>query len=181
MLTNINFLPWRETNLHYRKRRLYLLSVISLIFSALVQGWLHHNVSQQSVHIQRSIVELETMGVSVDKQRALTVQLQAEQAVLDEQLTRIRSLENNKYSMMLVFNLLGILLPEGLVLDSVSKNSDRVYLSGFSYQADLIDELVNNLKHSHQLSNVEIQSMFTRDTHPVSHYFALLFSIKKAL
>ena len=144
MLTNINFLPWRETKRHYLKRRLYLLTVIGLILSTLAQGWWYLYIYQQGVHIQSSIVELETMGVSVDKQRALIVQLQAEQAVLDEQLIHISALKNSKYSMVLVFNLLAVLLPQDLVLDSVSKNGAKVYLSGFSYQADSVDKLVND-------------------------------------
>lgn len=158
-MTNINLLPWREERRKQQQQDFILLLVLAAIAAGLVV-----------------FLWFSAVGAKVDNQRARNEHVRRELSLLDDQLKEIRdiktrreelvsrmnviqSLQNDRPTIVWLFDQLVKTLPEGVHYTSVTRRGSTFTILGIAESNHRVSTLMRNLDESSWFTKPDLKSV----------------------
>lgn len=163
MAHSINLLPWRDMQREQRRRFFFIKLLGVFLLSSLVLGTvygvLQSKLSYQearNVRLQKEINQLNQVLSDFSAKKVARDKLQ-------HRLELVNALQKQRNNPTLLLNLLPKITPDGVVLDGVSLQDNRVTIEGRSHTNAKLASLLANLERSDEVSDVQIHSIINQD------------------
>lgn len=163
MVRSINLLPWRDMQREQRRRLFFIkflaVFLLSLLVLGTVYGVLQSKLSYQearNVRLQKEINQLNQVLSDFSAKKVARDKLQ-------HRLELVNALQKQRNNPTLLLNLLPKITPDGVVLDGVSLQDNRVTIEGRSHTNAKLASLLANLERSDEVSDVQIHSIINQD------------------
>ncbi|WCE29907.1 PilN domain-containing protein [Vibrio sp. SCSIO 43137] len=159
MLSSINLMSWRANLLLERRKRLLTLVVLSLLLSLLILLVIGRYLSGQ-IEIQLSrLTQLD--GYISLQQNKMELAEQAnnrfQEGRKQQLFLQAKLAERNATTFLM--NLLTEWLPQGVRLTKVSRNMNRVEITGLAANSLQIEHMVNQLRLSEHAEGISVHSI----------------------
>lgn len=163
MYLHVNLFPWRQQRINERKKSIWIIGGLMLLFSGGAQLLMWQTERSQIVQRYAELAAL--------KHTYLQRQQQQQQVMRDEQrfareqerfhLISQRIQRNNQP--ILLMNILPFVLPDDVVLEQMTWQPPWVSLSGRVGSASTLKALLAKLRSVEQFENVETDSLTSAD------------------
>lgn len=147
-MSNINLRAWREEKRQQQQKLFFavLLGVALLTGLVIVITSISLNYAITSQKNENSFLQKEI--ASLDKQIQEINQMQEKRAHIVERMHVINELQSSRPIVVQVFDELVRTLPEGIFYQKISRENNKLMLSGASETNNQISELMRRLEHS---------------------------------
>ncbi|WP_432454731.1 MULTISPECIES: PilN domain-containing protein [unclassified Agarivorans] len=158
-MSNINLLPWRE-ELKAKQRRDFWLSLgvaagLTLFASFGVQNYY---TSLQNKQLARNQY-LETEIAVLDQQIGEIRKIKEQKKSLNERISLIQKLQESRNVPTKIFNILPLISPAGVYLDSLTFQNSLISLDGKSEANYRVASLMRNIEQKTWLGSPKISSI----------------------
>ncbi|MFA0415570.1 PilN domain-containing protein [Vibrio renipiscarius] len=159
MLHRVNLLPWRDAKRQYHQRRFFVLAFSVLILGGLVQWGAGVFIEYQQNEQQQRIVFLQAHIASLDYKLSELKRVEQQHESLMTRLKVVEDLQEQRNKTTYLMNLVPTLIPEGVYVDKIKMNGERIELTGISDTTSRLATMLDHLENSKWLSNVEMHSI----------------------
>lgn len=159
MLSNVNLLPWREAKKEAHKKRFIggvAISALAAIGTVYCAGF-YFDFQEQK---QQDRLEFLSQHIAVlDSQIDSLKQVEKAHEDLVARLAMVESLQKKRNKTTQFMDLIPQMIPEGVYVDQISMNAQRIEMSGISDSTAHLATMLDLLEHSSLISDVEIHSI----------------------
>ncbi|KII77716.1 PilN domain-containing protein [Vibrio renipiscarius] len=159
MLHRVNLLPWRDAKRQYHQRRFFVLAFSVLILGGLAQWGAGVFIEYQQNEQQQRIVFLQAHIASLDYKLSELKRVEQQHESLMTRLKVVEDLQEQRNKTTYLMNLVPTLIPEGVYVDKIKMNGERIELTGISDTTSRLATMLDHLENSKWLSNVEMHSI----------------------
>lgn len=159
MLHRVNLLPWRDAKRQYHQRRFFVLVFSVLILGGLAQWGAGVFIEYQQNEQQQRIVFLQAHIASLDYKLSELKRVEQQHESLMTRLKVVEDLQEQRNKTTYLMNLVPTLIPEGVYVDKIKMNGERIELTGISDTTSRLATMLDHLENSKWLSNVEMHSI----------------------
>lgn len=173
-MSHINLLPWREERRKLRKQQfltalgatafgaILCVGAVSMYFDKLID-----NQNRRNAYLESEIAALDTKIKKIQE-------LEKEKASLIARMRAIETLQTSRPLVVHMFDELVTSLPEGIYLNSIQQNGERLTLTGTAQSNARVSNFMRNLEASEWLTNARLEIIETQDDrHNRSNQFTL--------
>jgi len=147
-MANINLLPWREKLREERKQMFIVQLGITFVLALLVLGGLHLMV-KSSIDNQAEVnATLRKEITTLDNRLTEIRQLQDQKKALTAKMAVIQQLQGNRPVIVRLFDELVRTLPDGVYYNSITRTNDSISLEGVAESNNRISALMRDLDAS---------------------------------
>ena len=167
-MIRINLLPHREEKRKARKTQFFEFSIISLVFGALVVGFVHAAISAQISYQERRNEYLKQQTDKLDKQISEIKKLREQTDALLARKTVVENLQTTRSDVVHLMDQMLRILPDGVFLRSVKQTGNSVNLIGYAQSNARVSTLMRAIEDSPWLSSpslVEIHAVNDKAEH----------------
>ena len=163
-MVKINLLPWREERRQQLNKEFLLIlaggALLAVLSVALVM-WLYN----QSIDFQnKRNAYLKTEIAKLDKDIAEIKELESKKAKLLSRKEVIEELQGKRTQMVHLFDELVKTIPNGVFLESVKQQGNRLTLEGYAQSHSRVSAYLRAIEKSKWLSKPEVQYIKADDT-----------------
>lgn len=178
-MIKINLLPVRAEKKRETIRQQIIIAAMVLLATFVVIGFLHSGISSKIKETQKKVAEtdekikhLKSIIGEVDK-------FKETKKDLEQKLSIIESLENNRLGPVLLMDELSQAMPDRCWFTSLSESSSKIKVKGKALDTNNVAALMDNLNRSEMFDNVVLKqtSLGTMDSYQVVD-FELSFNAK---
>jgi type IV pilus assembly protein PilN len=158
-MTNINLLPWRERLREERKQQfiVHLGIAAALGLIALVVA---DRIVNSSIDNQNAVNNYLREQIAVMDQKLTEIrQLQEQKEALTARMTVIQELQGNRPVIVRLFDELVRTLPDGVYYNSVARTNDSISLSGVAESNSRISALMRDLDASEWFADPDLRQV----------------------
>ena len=158
-MSKINLLPWRE---ELRKQKLQEFAQLAGVFAlaaALVVGVVHYYHVQKIEYHQSRNTTIETWTKDLDKRIAEIRELERQKRRLLDRMRAIEQLQGNRPLIVRFFDELITTLPEGVSVNSITQQGNRVSINGEAQSYARVASFMNDLEASDWLSDPRLSEI----------------------
>lgn len=156
-MAKINLLPWRE-NLRKQRQNTFLITLGAAVLVALgVVGLGNHlmNIQISGQDARNQFLRAEIAKLDRNIQRIEQLDTVREQLLARKEV--IERLQSNRTAMVHLFNELARTLPEGVTLNSVRQNQDRLTIIGTSESETRVSEYLRNIERAEWMGDPRLR------------------------
>ena len=147
-MANINLLPWREKQREERKQMFIVQLGITVALAAMVIVVLHLMV-KSSIDNQAEVnATLRKEITTLDNRLTEIRQLQDQKKALTARMAVIQQLQGNRPVIVRLFDELVRTLPDGVYYNSITRTNDSISLEGVAESNNRISALMRDLDAS---------------------------------
>lgn len=159
MLHSINLLPWREAQKQSHRQRFIQASFAAVSLAAALQ-WGGGEYLQYQLDIEKGRIEFLNQHLAVlDNQINTLKQAEKEYQDLMARLDMVESLQQKRNKTTQLMDLIPQLIPEGVYVDQMSMNDNRIEIRGISDSTARLATMLDLLENSSYVSDVEMHSI----------------------
>ncbi len=152
-MAHINLLPWREEKRKEQQKQFASITVLSVVFVALVILAVHFQYSRM-IDYQKSRNAFLTREISkVEKQIKEIENLNKEKQRLLARMEVIQQLQHNRPEIVHMFDELVRIIPDGTYLSSFKQTNNSLSMEGLAQSNARVSALMRNLEGSDWFSN----------------------------
>lgn len=179
-MIRINLLPHRAEKRRARQIQFVAFSVISLIFGAVVVGFVHVTIMTQisyqegrNAYLNKEIAVLDKQIDEIKKLREQTQSLLARKTVVE-------NLQSTRSDVVHLLDQMLRILPDGVYLKSLKQTGNRINLSGYAQSNARVSTLMRAIEDSPWLDTPTlVQVQATRVGSETLNEFNLNFNLTK--
>ena len=156
-MARINLLPWRE-NLRKQRKRNFLLQLLGAALLALgaLAGW--HFYVQSQIDYQKSRNDfLRAEIAKVDRKIREIRDIDKKRAELIARMNVIQQLQVSRPQVVHLFDELVKTIPEGVYLEKLVQNGDKVTLDGWAQSNARVSSYMRNIDKSAWLKDADLK------------------------
>ncbi|MBN4075255.1 MAG: pilus assembly protein PilN [SAR86 cluster bacterium] len=158
-MTTINLLPWRETLREERKQE-FFVSLGVVVAIAAVMLFLVDRYFNSEVNGQQRVNDYLSEQITVLDAEIVEIRdLQAQRTALTERMAVIQDLQGTRPIIVRLFDELVKTLPTGVYYNTVSRNDNRIQMSGIAESNNKVSELMRALEASDWFANASLQQI----------------------
>lgn len=167
-MVKINLLPWREERRQQLNKEFFLIlaggALLAVLSVALVMWFYNQSIdfqNKRNVYLKGEIAKL-------DKDIAEIRELESKKAKLLSRKEVIEELQGKRTQMVHLFDELVKTIPNGVFLESVKQQGDRLTLEGYAQSHSRVSAYLRAIEESQWLGKPEVQYIKadnTFDTH----------------
>lgn len=179
-MIRINLLPHRAEKRRAKQLQFIVLSVVSLVFGALVVGFVHVAISTQISYQERRNAYLKQEIAVLDKQIEEIKKLREQTQSLLARKNVVENLQSTRSDVVHLFDQMLRILPDGVYLKSVSQSANKISLIGYAQSNARISTLMRSIEDSPWLDSpilIEIHATTANGTRLSE--FSLNFNLTK--
>ncbi len=176
-MVKINLLPWREERRQRLTKEFYIMLGISAAAAVLIfaLAFYFYNQSIQfqnnrNTYLTTEISKLENQIKEIEKLESKRADLIAKQQVIEE-------LQASRTQMVHLFDELVKTIPNGVFLEKITQQADRISLEGYSQSHSRVSDYMRRLEKSEWFSGVDLDYIKTDNT-LASHEQKFKLSVK---
>jgi len=148
-MREINLLPWRERMRDEKRRQFLLVFGVSFILSISIMVFFHFNL-RNSISIQRAKnMFLRNEVGALDDQLSMVAQYDKRKEDLLSRMRVIQKLQATRQQVVRVFDELLNVIPKGVYLIKITREGDKIVLSGEAQTNNQVSDLMRNIQESH--------------------------------
>lgn len=172
-MPRINLLPWREAE-RKRRRQEFIFGAVGAVLAAgvltLVVNWQFDSaISQQNARNQ----VLKNEIASLDQQITEILGLEQQKQRLLARMDVIEQLQRSRPEVVHLFDQLVRTLPEGVYLTSVKQTDKRVQLNGMAQSSTRVSSYMRNIDASEWLADPALEVVETKGAANAGAQFTL--------
>lgn len=172
-MPRINLLPWREAE-RKRKRQEFIFAAVGALLAAgvltLIVNWQFESaISQQNSRNQ----VLKTEIAALDQQITEILGLEQQKARLRARLDVIEQLQRSRPEVVHLFDQLVRTLPDGVYLTSVKQTDRRIQLNGTAQSSTRVSSYMRNIDSSQWLTDPALEVVETKGAATAGAQFTL--------
>lgn len=160
-MTHINLLPWRARLREERKREFIIILsaalgvtlVLMIIIHSIVETWFQ-NQEKRNAYLRQEILLLDTQISDLKDMQRQKEELLARMAIIQE-------LQENRLLVVHLFDDLVRLLPEGVFLTSIKRDSQTITFQGRAQTNTRVSTFMRNLEGSKWYKQPVLQEIKT--------------------
>lgn len=153
MATRINLLPWREIRRKEQDRQLLSASVGAWILMGLAVFFAMYHMNGLIEHQNKRNGFLQTEIAKLEKQIQEINKLKSRKQALIARMEIIQQLQRDRTQIVHVFDDLVRKLPKGVYFTGLTKQQNRITLTGFAQSNARVSNLMRNLDRSDWFTN----------------------------
>jgi type IV pilus assembly protein PilN len=147
-VANINLLPWRERLREERKQMFFIQLGLTAVLAAAVIGVLYV-IANTNIAAQKTANDyLRGQITELDEKLTKIRQLQDQKKALTARMTVIQELQGNRPVIVRLFDELVRTLPDGVYYTSITRTNDIISLEGIADSNNRISALMRDLDAS---------------------------------
>ncbi len=172
-MPRINLLPWREAE-RKRRRQEFIFAAVGALLAAsvltLIVNWQFESaISQQNNRNQ----VLKTEIAALDQQITEILGLEQQKARLRARLDVIEQLQRSRPEVVHLFDQLVRTLPDGVYLTSVKQTDRRIQLNGTAQSSTRVSSYMRNIDSSEWLADPALEVVETKGAATAGAQFTL--------
>lgn len=172
-MPRINLLPWREAE-RKRRRQEFIFAAVGALLAAgvltLIVNWQFESaISQQNNRNQ----VLKTEIAALDQQITEILGLEQQKARLRARLDVIEQLQRSRPEVVHLFDQLVRTLPDGVYLTSVKQTDRRIQLNGTAQSSTRVSSYMRNIDASEWLADPALEVVETKGAATAGAQFTL--------
>lgn len=172
-MPRINLLPWREAERKRRRQEFIFAAVGALLVAGvltLIVNWQFESaISQQNARNQ----VLKTEIAALDQQITEILGLEQQKARLRARLDVIEQLQRSRPEVVHLFDQLVRTLPDGVYLTSVKQTDKRIQLNGTAQSSTRVSSYMRNIDSSEWLADPALEVVETKGAATAGAQFTL--------
>lgn len=156
-MAHINLLPWREERRQQRQQQFIAFVVAGVIFAALIlygavlySDNLISEQNERNSFMQREIAALDKKIKEIDK-------LEQQKEKLLARMQVIQDLQDSRPKVVKVFDALVRTIPEGVYLEKVTRQGDRLTLNGVAQSNARVSVYMRKLDENPEFDESKLQ------------------------
>ncbi|NAW59220.1 MULTISPECIES: PilN domain-containing protein [unclassified Vibrio] len=159
MVHDINLFPWREFEQARYRRRFYLMALVMALLSgiALRLGGAYLETQQQ--HQQRRMTLLHQQQEVLARHHHQWLDTREKFNALAQRQAILTAIQTKRNRTTNLLNALPGWIPDGVYLDTLTLNGQRVRLSGVGDNTATLTRLLANLEQARQVSGINMHSV----------------------
>ena len=158
-MANINLLPWRERQREERKQQFMVQLGIAAVLAAGVVG-IADRIVNSSIDNQREVNDYLRSQITVLDQKLTEIrQLQEQKKALTARMAVIQELQGNRPIIVRLFDELVRTLPDGVYYNSVVRTNDSISLQGVAESNSRISALMRDLDASEWFADPDLRQV----------------------
>lgn len=158
-MTTINLLPWREARRKEQQQDFIVMLAVAAVLAVVVvaagnmvaSSWVSGQ-QERNRYVQRELGQL-------DQQITEIKELESRRAELVSRMQVIQDLQNNRPSIVYVFDQLVQTIPDGVFYREIAKNSGTFTIAGLADSNNRISTLMRNLNDSPWFRDPDLKSV----------------------
>lgn len=179
MTTTINLLPWREERRRQQQQDFLILLGMAVVLGALVWWvWSQAVGSQISAQSARNAYINKELEV-LDQQIKEIAELEERREELVARMGVIQDLQNNRPSIVYIFDQLVRTLPDGVYYTSVERKGREFTIAGVAESNTRISALMRNLNDSAWFENPNLKTVNALSENSEANAFQLTVTQQK--
>lgn len=159
MLHKVNLLAWRDAQRDKHKRQFFGLLCLGILFALSLQwlagSYLNFQSKQQQARLNYLVAYIEQLDQRIDALK----QVEGDHKALLTRLEAVEILQSQRNKTTQFMNMIPKLVPEGVYVDKIKMNGDRVEMSGISDTTSRLATMLDNLETSPLLVEIEMHSI----------------------
>lgn len=176
-MVKINLLPWREERRQQLTKEFYIMLGISAAVALLIFALAYYFYTQSIQFQNNRNAYLTTEIQKLDAQIAEIKELESRKAGLIARQQVIEELQASRTQMVHLFDELVKTIPNGVFLEKITQQADRISLEGYSQSHSRVSDYMRRLEKSEWFSGVDLDYIKTDNT-LVSHEQKFKLSVK---
>ncbi|SDH33544.1 type IV pilus assembly protein PilN [Vibrio xiamenensis] len=156
MLDNINLLPWREMARRRYKRQFWTCFVAAMLVILLVVWGIGAVLDGQVTLQNQRVATLNQYLRDQQSEQSHYQQRQQRYQLLNEQLQTLQRFHHQQHAPIQVMTLLTRLISDGVYLDKLEVNRNRVSLAGISDSTQNLTSTVSQLESNERVAELKI-------------------------
>ena len=158
-MANINLLPWRERQREERKQQFMVQLGIAAVLAAAVVG-VADRIVNSSIDNQREVNDYLRSQITVLDQKLTEIrQLQEQKKALTARMAVIQELQGNRPIIVRLFDELVRTLPDGVYYNSIVRTNDSISLQGVAESNSRISALMRDLDASEWFADPDLRQV----------------------
>ncbi len=158
-MANINLLPWRERQREERKQQFMVQLGIAAVLAAAVIG-IADRIVNSSIDNQREVNDYLRSQITVLDQKLTEIrQLQEQKKALTARMAVIQELQGNRPIIVRLFDELVRTLPDGVYYNSIVRTNDSISLQGVAESNSRISALMRDLDASEWFADPDLRQV----------------------
>ncbi|MBI1174218.1 MAG: fimbrial protein [Sideroxydans sp.] len=179
-MMRINLLPHRAEKRRARQIQFVSLCVISIVLAALVVGVVHAAISARIDYQQRRNQYLKTETAKLDRQIAEIKKLREQTRALLARKEVVENLQSTRSDVVHLLDQMLRILPDGVYLNSLKQNGNRINLVGYAQSNARISTLMRAIEDSPWLDSPTLVEIHATSANGVRvSQFTLNFNLTK--
>ena len=158
-MTTINLLPWREARRKEQQQDFIVMLAVAAVLAILVVAagnmvvgsWVS-NQQERNRYVERELAQLDQQIKEINE-------LETRRAELVSRMSVIQDLQNNRPSIVYVFDQLVRTVPDGVFYTEISKLGNIFTISGMADSNNRISTLMRNLNSSPWFRDPDLKSV----------------------
>jgi len=176
-MVKINLLPWREERRQQLTKEFYIMLGISAAAALLIFALAFYFYNQSIQFQNNRNAYLTTEIQKLDAQIAEIKELEERKAGLIARQQVIEELQASRTQMVHLFDELVKTIPNGVFLEKITQQADRISLEGYSQSHSRVSDYMRRLDKSEWFTGVDLDYIKTDNT-LVSHEQKFKLSVK---
>ena len=177
-MSNINLLPWRENDKKQKQKNFYIFLVINC-FITLTLCFIWQRYMSEIIEVQNQrnkYLQVET--AMVDKDIAEIDIIKAEKIRLVHRIELIQKLDQQRSLITHLLNIVPVVTPSGVYLDSIHFDRGRVDIKGKAKSTGQVSKMVRNIENTEWLEDALLPSIVSSTAQSMTLYdFYLNFNV----
>ncbi len=156
-MIRINLLPIREEKIKERKRLDISVSILMLILTFLIGGYLYINIHQEVVRLRDQVHRKKEEDIRLAKKVREIRMLKKERKVLNQKIKIIEKLSKNRLLAVRVMEELSLQVPDKMWFTMLQVKNKKLSLVGIALDDQTISVFISRLNRSKMFFNVWLQ------------------------
>ena len=156
-MIQINLLPIREEKKRERKRLDISVSILMLILTTLIGGYLYINVHREVVQLRRELKDKQAENLRLSKKVREIRLLKKKRKILNQKIGIIRKLNRNRLMAIKVMEQISLEVPDKIWLTAMQVKDQKLSLVGIAMDDQTLSVFISRLNRSEMFFNVWLQ------------------------
>ena len=156
-MIRLNLLSFREEKKRESKRLDISVSILLLVLTVLIAGYLYINISGEIESLQRQLSQKRVELTKLKKKVAEVERLKKKQKELEKKINIIKALNRNRLNTLKVLEEVSIQIPEKIWFKSLQKKGNRVIIKGIALDDQTLSVFISRLNHSKKFRRIWLQ------------------------
>ena len=152
-MMRINLLPHREEKRRAQQLQFIVLSILSLLFGAMIVGLVHAVIGAQISYQERRNAYLQQETAVLDKQIAEIRKLRKQTQILLARKAVVENLQSTRADAVHLLDQMLRILPEGVHLKTLGQKGLKISVVGYAQSNARVSTLMRSIEDSSWLSS----------------------------
>lgn len=156
-MIRINLLSFREEKKKESKRMDISVSILMLILTVLIAGYLYINISGEIESLQRQLSQKKMEDARLTRKVGEIKKLEKKKKDLEKKINVIKALNRNRLNTLKVMEEVSIQIPEKIWFKSLQKKGNVVTINGIALDDQTLSVFISRLSHSKRFKRIWLQ------------------------